>query len=334
MTRDPVFEWATSNGASPASLAGDAVSEVLDQLRIESWFAGRSRLSDPFGVEIPVAGGGMIAICSGSLIFELDRGEVRFDLQEGDLLIVLRGERFTLKTSEHSATNLITEMLEPGQMRTHRGFQTQGPQAVEHIGAAIRFTGPHDAFVRNMLPPVLRVRWDKDGDTSLSHCVRWLSNDARVERPGDRASINRHIALIVVEAIKQHLDSTPPTMGYLRALNDPYIGPVLGLMRSRLGHDWSVESLALESGLSRSGFHARFMAILGVSPASHLRELRMHAAKDLLRSTDQSIREIGCGVGYGSDTAFGAAFKRSFGISPSAYRQQAKPAAKAGIKAD
>ncbi|HCT45655.1 MAG: hypothetical protein CMJ35_03975 [Phycisphaerae bacterium] len=328
MAKDPVFEWATSNGASPASLAGDAVSEVLDQLRIEAWFAGLSRLSDPFGVEIPVAGGGLIAMRAGSLIFELEPGNRRIELQAGDLLIVLSGDRFTLRTSEDSETQPITDMLEPGQMRTHRGFDSnEGPVAAEHLGAAIRFAGPQDAFVRKMLPPVLHLRWDDDEQRSLSHCVDWLSNEARTDRPGDRASINRHIALIVVEAIRAHLTKTPPTGSSVRALQDPHIGPVLALMRSRLGHDWSVERLALESGLSRSGFHARFMSLLGVSPASHLRELRMNAAKDMLSMTSMSIREIGCGLGYGSDTAFGAAFKRSFGISPGEYRNQTKLAA-------
>lgn len=325
MPKDPVMEWATSDGASPASLAGDAVSEALDQLRIEGWFAGTSRLCDPFGVEIPVAGGGLIAMLSGSLIFEHEQSDYKTELRKGDLVLILRGERFTMRTSEGTKTQPIVEMLEPGQMRMHRGIvNDRGPIVAEHMGAAIRFSGPHDAFVRNMLPPVLHLRWDSDEHDSLSHCVQWLSDDARVTHPGDRASINRHLALIVVEAIRKHLAEFPPSSGYLRALNDPYIGPVLGLMRSRLGHDWSVESLALESGLSRSGFHARFLSLLGVSPASHQRELRMHAAKDLLRSTDQSIREIGCGLGYGSDTAFGAAFKRSFGVSPSVYRNRAK----------
>ncbi len=324
MTKDPVLEWATSDGASPASLAGDAVSEVLDQMRIEGWFAGTSHLSDPFGVEIPVAGGGMIAMLSGTLFFEHEDSGYHAELRSGDLVIILRGASFTLRTRTDTPTPHIATVVNPGQMRRHAGIvHARQPTVAVHIGAAIRFAGPHDSFVRNMLPSVLHLRWDADESSSLCHCVRWLSDRAKIEGPGDRACINRHIALIVVDAIRQHLADKPPTSGYLHALSDPHIGPVLGLMRSRLGHDWSVENLALESGLSRSGFHARFVSMLGETPASHLRDLRMHAAKDMLRTTALPIREIGCGLGYGSDTAFGAAFKRSFGVSPSEYRHQA-----------
>lgn len=323
MQRDPILEWATSDGASSASLAGDAVSEALDQLRIEGWFAGISRLSHPMGVEIPVAGGGFFAMLSGSVIFDLQPGNIRLDLHEGDLLIVLRGDRFTIRTGEDAQARPIMEILEPAHVRRHQGIVNGGgPIAAEHIGAAIRFSGPHDSLVRNALPPALLVRWDTPEQSSLSHCVQWLRDQEQIANPGERATVNRHIALIVVETIRQHLAAGSPASGYIQALGDPHIGPVLGLMRSRLGHDWSIETLALESGLSRSGFHERFQSLLGISPASHLRELRMNAAKDLLRTTGMSVKQMGCSLGYGSDTAFGAAFKRSFGVSPSSWRKR------------
>lgn len=319
--RDPVLDWAVSDGASPASLAGDAVSEVLDHLRVDAWFAGVSRLSHPFGVEVPVAGGGVFAMLSGSLLFTMQPGDVRLTLRAGDLLLLLRGDHFTVRTGEGVPVRPVMEVVGPSRVRRHEGVVNDGgPVVGEHLGAAIRLSGAHDDLVRDALPPYLLTRWDEGEHNAMAHCVAWLRDHASIEQPGDRACVNRHVALIVVEAVRRHLAGEAPSRGYLRALGDPQIGPVLGLMRSRLGHDWSVESLALESGLSRSAFCARFHTLVGASPAAHLRMLRVRKACEMLLGTTRPVGEIGRELGYGSDTAFGAAFKRATGMAPSEWR--------------
>jgi AraC-like DNA-binding protein len=46
----------------------------------------------------------------------------------------------------------------------------------------------------------------------------------------------------------------------------------------------------------------------------------------LLQTTEATLADIAARAGYGSEFSFGKAFKRTFGLSPGAYRGQALPA--------
>lgn len=50
-------------------------------------------------------------------------------------------------------------------------------------------------------------------------------------------------------------------------------------------------------------------------------QVRMEKAKDILQSTDLSIKAIAISVGYRTVTSFGPAFRKYSGMSPSEYRR-------------
>jgi AraC-like DNA-binding protein len=320
--QDPVHDWAVSGGASAASLAGDALSEVLDQLRIDGWYAGASRLAHPFGVEVPVGGGRLFIVLEGRVLIGTPGSTPPLTLRAGEMALVLHGSNFTVRTAEGVPVRPVHEVIPPRQARQHQGIMHEGEPAAVHLAAAIRMGGPHDGRVRFALPGILVTRWDEGGSCPMTPCVRWLHHhgSASETTAGFRACVNRYLALLVVESIRRYLSAEPPRHGYLHAVGDPQIGPVLGLMRARLAYDWSVEQLALESGMSRSSFCNRFHALVGESPGAHLRALRIEAAADLLRCTARQAGEIGREVGYQSDTAFGVAFKRVMGMTPGEWR--------------
>ena len=72
--------------------------------------------------------------------------------------------------------------------------------------------------------------------------------------------------------------------------------------------------------MSRSVFAKRFSDTVEMSPIDYLSQWRMAVAQELLRTTDHGVSEIAERVGYGSDIAFSRAYKRSFGLTPSASR--------------
>jgi len=84
---------------------------------------------------------------------------------------------------------------------------------------------------------------------------------------------------------------------------------------------WTVESLARTAGLSRATFAARFTDRVGEPAMRYLLSLRIQRAKTLLRSREATVAVVAGQVGYGSDVAFAAAFKREVGTSPGAYRR-------------
>ncbi len=88
-----------------------------------------------------------------------------------------------------------------------------------------------------------------------------------------------------------------------------------------------VDDLARAAGLSRAHFSREFRAAFGESPHSYLLTRRMERAAALLRNTDRSVTEICFSVGLQSVGSFTTSFKRTYGVTPTAYRATFPPAA-------
>ncbi|MEU4829457.1 AraC family transcriptional regulator [Streptosporangium sp. NPDC023615] len=110
--------------------------------------------------------------------------------------------------------------------------------------------------------------------------------------------------------------------GWAAALGDPAIGGALHALHRDLARPWTVQALGALAGLSRAAFSRRFTALIGRPPLSYLTWWRMTVAARLLRETDAVLGQVAGRVGYGSEFAFAAAFKREYGIAPGAYRRQ------------
>ena len=78
---------------------------------------------------------------------------------------------------------------------------------------------------------------------------------------------------------------------------------------------WTVAALALEVGMSRSGFAARFGQLVGDGPIEYLTRWRMLLAGRSL-SRGEPIGAIARSLGYESESAFRTAYKRVVGSTP------------------
>jgi AraC-like DNA-binding protein len=88
-----------------------------------------------------------------------------------------------------------------------------------------------------------------------------------------------------------------------------------------------VESLARAARLSRAHFSRAFRAAFGEAPHRYLLTRRLERAAAMLRFTDRSVADICVEVGLSSVGSFTTSFKRSFGVTPAAYRRAHPPAA-------
>jgi AraC-like DNA-binding protein len=103
----------------------------------------------------------------------------------------------------------------------------------------------------------------------------------------------------------------PPTRHLLRAKD---------LADARYFEPLGVDDLARAAGLSRAHFSRAFRAAFGESPHAYLLTRRMERAAALLRTTDRSISDVCFSVGLESVGSFTSSFKRTYGVSPTAYR--------------
>jgi AraC-like DNA-binding protein len=88
-----------------------------------------------------------------------------------------------------------------------------------------------------------------------------------------------------------------------------------------------VDDLAAEAGLSRAHFSREFRRVFGDSPYAYLLTRRLERAAALLRNTDRSVTDICLSVGLQSLGSFTTSFTRTYGVSPTRYRERFPPAA-------
>jgi AraC-like DNA-binding protein len=87
----------------------------------------------------------------------------------------------------------------------------------------------------------------------------------------------------------------------------------------------SVQRLAKGLGLSRSHFHQVFRQCTGASPYQYHLQLRMSRARELLRGSALSIKQIAAALKFHSVYQFSKIFKKKAGVSPSQYRRGKSP---------
>ncbi|MGV3556569.1 substrate-binding domain-containing protein [Larkinella arboricola] len=86
----------------------------------------------------------------------------------------------------------------------------------------------------------------------------------------------------------------------------------------------SVDSLAVELGLSRVQLFRKVKALLGYSINEYIQSMRLNKARHLLERSDESMSEIAYQAGFASATYFSTAFKSKYQLSPKDYRSKCK----------
>lgn len=82
-----------------------------------------------------------------------------------------------------------------------------------------------------------------------------------------------------------------------------------------------IEYYAQRCGIDKSYFYKLFKLWSGVSPNQYRNQLRVAAAKDLLKHTNLSICEIAKKIGFDDPYYFSRLFKKEIGLSPAHYRK-------------
>jgi len=305
----------------------DPLGEVLQLLQLTGVLYCSAEFTDPWGIEVPELPGVMNVevVTSGHCWLELD-GEVPVFLPEGSLVLIPHGRRHKLRGNPGDKTTWLEDIpIERiGDRFEIMRFGGGGrPTEVTYYG--VRFD-PYlaDRLVR-LLPEMLHLRTHVDDGSWLHSTIRFIAQEARQRLPGSETVITRLADILVIQAIRTWIESArEETQGWIAALHDRQIGKAMSLMHRQPERDWRVDSLAREVGMSRSGFSARFTALVGESVLHYLTGLRMRLAHRELRETPDTLARIAERVGYQSEPAFNRAFKRVVGMTPGTVRKLGK----------
>ena len=93
------------------------------------------------------------------------------------------------------------------------------------------------------------------------------------------------------------------------------------VIRNSLESSLTIQKVAEDMGVSYSNFRKLFKEHTGLSPATYQQDLRIQRAKELLSTTNMSIKEIAYRLNFESPDYFSAKFKQKTGRKPSDLRQ-------------
>lgn len=239
-------------------------------------------------------------------------GEAPRQLGVGDCFVIA-GHSFVLAADPELTPIDAAEVFSGSHTFAHGGDD------IEMLGGSVTFADPGAADLIDLLPPALVIA--AADEAPIGWLLDQLDREWRMALPGGDTACNDLLRLMFVHALRIHLrEANPAALGWLAGLGDPAVAGALRAIHAEPGRPWRLPELARHAGMSRSGFAERFRQVVGAAPIDYATRWRMQVAAARLRRDDATVSQVAASLGFLSDSAFGATFKRVHGISPGRYR--------------
>ena len=314
----------------------DALSEILRSARLSGGVFLRGEFTEPWCLTSAVRASDCSVhlgptdnlvlyhyVVEGALTVCVDGGEPATFLP-GHAVVLPRNDRHRLcgrESAEAVSARDVVQVPGPGQL-----------MAIKHGGGGERtrivcgFLGGRglagDPLITS-LPPTMRY----DGTTARSGSfvrasLEFAASEIADGRPGADAMLARISELLFVEAVRVHVEALPEDQGgWFESLRDRSVSRALALIHRSPEEPWTIERLGRAAGASRTTLTEKFRRYLGCAPAEYLTRHRLKLAADQLAAGNAPLMTVAASVGYGSEAAFSRAFKRAYGVAPSAWRE-------------
>lgn len=297
----------------------DVLADVIQQTRLDGVLFCQSRLDTSCGISFggePVAG--FHIITQGQCWLVSEHLEAPHQMRAGDVVLVPRGTSHALvmDVHDHVVPWQTLEAVDATQIKPEETLFLCGAYLFDEAEY------PHPVF--SSLPDFVFVdAAQTTGSCPIQMTIGLLTAELHSQRQGSRALMERLVDALLIYILRCWLDEQPDaSRGWLGALQDPELGPVLVQMHQadywhRDMNDWSDSA-----HMSRATFARRFRHLVGQSPMAYVTRLRLSHAGRMLRKGHADLEEIAEAVGYATAFSFSKAFKRQYGLAPGLYRKQ------------
>lgn len=242
----------------------------------------------------------------------------------GDVIVLPYGHAHRMGGEEPAEVVSMSLLLAPPPWLELPKIQHGAGGSLTHVVCGY-LTCDHPIFDPRLraLPPVFVVRPEGPARDWVRASIDYVASQPTEVSDTHFEHSPKVPELLLIEMLKLHFASTPIDTGWVQALDDPVLAPVLAAMHGEPDHKWELISLAKVANVSVSLLDERFRSMLGLAPIRYLTMWRMHQAGELLHSSELSVAAIARRVGYDAEEAFSRAFKREHGIPPSEWRRTA-----------
>ncbi len=306
----------------------ETLSDILSRLQLAGTLYFRTSFTSPWGVAVP-------DYENVARFHYAHRGECMLRIAEtgetvrvaqGDLVIIPHGaahDLFCGYTTDPAVLPLDRVLEQSGfaghGVLVHGGEdETRETQLIcGHF--ALASSARHLIFDR--LPSFIHIQ-DYGGVAGgwLEATLRLIAAETGAGRLGGDLVALKLSEAIFAQALRVYLENDGSERAGLAGFADPHISRALEAFHQAPNHDWTIERLAREAGISRTGFAVRFSEKMGITPMQYLTSWRMQIACRSLIEGDMSVAEAAHATGYASESAFTRVFKKEIGTTPAAYR--------------
>lgn len=299
----------------------DPLSDILSLLKPRSYVSAGLDAGGDWAIRFPAPEGIKFnAIITGACWLTVEGVEAAVRLEEGDCFLLTSGRPFRL------ATDLALEPIHSDAIYSiaRNGIATcNGGGDFFLVGSRFAFSGDDAGILLAMLPPVVHLPRRSDQASTLRWALDLMTRELRDRQPGG-VLIAEHLAhLMLMQVLRLYMtDSDPAAVGWLFALADRRMGAAIAAMHGDPAHRWTLQELAGVAGMSRSVFAQKFKQSAGVTPMEYLTRWRMAIGSNRLRNSGDGIAAIAHALGYETESAFCAAFKRVMACSPRQYARR------------
>jgi signal transduction histidine kinase/ligand-binding sensor domain-containing protein/DNA-binding response OmpR family regulator len=117
----------------------------------------------------------------------------------------------------------------------------------------------------------------------------------------------------------QHIPVDGPDQKFLTKL--------LAIIEANIeNEDFGVPAIAAEVGMSQPVLYKKVKALTTMSVNDFVKSIRLKKAAQLIRQQEYKVYEVAFAVGFSDSKYFSKEFAKQFGMTPSAYKNAAKPA--------
>lgn len=303
----------------------DPLSDVISLLKPISYVSSGLKAGGNWGIQFGPQTNLIkcYAVISGSCWLKIDKIKEPINLTQDDCFVLPSGKPFILASDMRQPLTQAADIFPAA--RNGGEVIINGGNDFFIVGSRFGIQEQHTQLITSMLPPIVHIE-NLSNKAALRSAVSLMMAELNTPQLGSDL-IAQHLAhIMLIQALRLHVSTSPQNSpGLLAALADARLKHAITAMHDAPETRWTLQHLATLSGLSRSSFAARFKHKLGITPIEYLTQWRMILASDKLKNTSNSITNIALDLGYESESAFGAAFKRIVGCTPrEVKRREAK----------